>query len=496
MTVAIIKEEGLDYCREAPFHPPERYPEYPFPDVCPGNRTYGAVRQLLLRLGLDRERFGEPSWNPLGGIIRPGDHVFIKPNLVGHRNNAGSIECLIAQGSVIRAIADYAYIALQGRGKLTIGDSPQFETDFDQVVRVTGLGQIADYYRQQGMSVDVLNLMMVRGRTRKIGGIEFTPLAGDPMGYKVVDLKADSEHFDIIGDCAKFRVADYRRDEMIRHHNREKNEYCISASILDADVVISVPKLKTHAKSGISCALKNMIGISGAKDWLPHHRAGPAEAGGDEYIRRDLRKEAIVRLKEEMVLTNSSLLIVPMRAICAALVLSRKLVPFRDPCLQGSWPGNETLPRTIADLNRILIYADRDGVMRGTPQRRTFILVDGIIAGEKEGPMACEPRHCGVLAAGFNPVEVDAVCSGIMGYDYRKIPTVRFAMRPKKYPIYDGRIEDMEVVSDKCHSLAGVYAAYNCALVPPSNWKGHIEYEEDGSAGKQPVQAAPLSVSR
>ena len=98
------------------------------------------------------------------------------------------------------------------------------------------------------------------------------------------------------------------------------------------------------------------------------------------------------------------------------------MVPFNDPCLQGSWHGNETIPRTIVDMNKILLYADRAGIMRDTPQRRLFILVDGIVAGEKEGPMTPEPRNCGVLVAGYNPVEVDVVCCSIMGFDYRKIP--------------------------------------------------------------------------
>ncbi len=497
MTVAISKDESLDYCREAPFHPSERYPEYPFEGLCPGNRVYGAVRQLLYRMSLDTEHFGQPSWNPLGSIIRPGDRVFVKPNLVGHHNPAGGIECLIAQGSVIRAISDYAYIALQGKGKLTVGDSPQLETDFDEVVRLTGLGEISRHYADHGMTVPVLNLMQIRGRTRKIGGVAVRPLDGDPMGYKVVDLKSDSEHYDIIADCEKFRVADYRRDEMIRHHSREKNEYLVSASVLDADVVISVPKLKTHAKTGISCALKNLIGINGAKDWLPHHRIGPAEKGGDEYERRDLRKAAFVRLKEEMVASDSMLRIMPMRAMSIVLVISKKVIPFSDPYLQGSWHGNETIPRTIIDMNKILMYADKDGIMRDQLQRRLFVLIDGIVAGEKEGPMTPMPRKCGVLVAGVSPVEIDAVCSGIMGFDYRKIPTITFARNARKYALFSGQVHGIQILADRCDRFEKVYDAYNCALVPPAGWKGHIEYKSSPVAELQEKQSvAPIAMAK
>ncbi len=495
MSVAISKDLALDYCREPPFHPPVRYPEYPFPDLCPGNRVYGAVRQLLFRMGLDRKHFGQPDWNPLGVVVRPGDHVFVKPNLVGHRNPVGGIESLIAQGSVVRAITDYAYIALQGRGKLTIGDSPQLETDFDAVVRQTGLDQIVDYYGQQGMDVGLLNLMKVRGRTRKIGGVAIKKLEGDPLGYRTVDLKADSSHFGIIGDCAKFRVADYDSREMIRHHNGDRNEYCVSASVLDADAVISVPKLKTHAKTGISCALKNMIGINGAKDWLPHHRQGPAEEGGDEYIRSDRRKGAFVRLKEAMVDSNNLFLIVPMRAASAALILSKLVVPFHDPCLQGSWYGNDTIPRTIADMNKILFYADKEGVMRDAPQRRLFVLVDGVVAGEKEGPMTPTAKRCGLLVAGFDPVAIDAVCCEAMGFDYRKIPTVMHALHSGRYRLSLGGVEETEVIADACDRFDQVYGAYDCALEPPGTWKGHIEHAAAPEAERAALKPVPVLIA-
>jgi hypothetical protein len=240
-----------------------------------------------------------------------------------------------------------------------------------------------------------------------------------------------------------------------------------------------------------------MIGINGAKDWLPHHRIGPAEEGGDEYERRDWRKAAFVRLKEEMVQSDSLLRIAPMRAVNIALVLSRKVVPFSDPYLQGSWHGNETIPRTIVDMNKILLYADKEGTMRDTPQRRLFILVDGIVAGEREGPMTPDARRCGVLVAGYNPVEVDAVCSGIMGFDYRRIPTITFARNPRRYRLFDGRIHDIQIVSDRCSSFGDAYHAYNCRLMPPAGWKGHIEYEPLPVAEQQeegPI--APLAMAK
>ena len=52
---------------------------------------------------------------------------------------------------------------------------------------------------------------------------------------------------------------------------------------LEADVIINLPKLKTHQKAGITCALKNLIGINGNKEYLPHHRIGGFELGGDCY---------------------------------------------------------------------------------------------------------------------------------------------------------------------------------------------------------------------
>ncbi len=152
-----------------------------------------------------------------------------------------------------------------------------------------------EYYRSQDIEIRVADLRHYRGKVRLTGGLAKQTLSGDPLGYSVVDLKSDSDLCPIIGDCDKFRNGYYSRREMRRHHNPERNEYCIANTVLDADVVLNLPKLKTHSKAGMTGALKNAIGINGLKDWLPHHRAGPAEAGGDDYPCGDFRKDLLTK---------------------------------------------------------------------------------------------------------------------------------------------------------------------------------------------------------
>jgi len=72
------------------------------------NHVYDGVRRALRALGLDFDRYGTKEWNPLGELIKPGDRVVIKPNLVrDFHETDGNIYSIIAHASVIRAIADY-----------------------------------------------------------------------------------------------------------------------------------------------------------------------------------------------------------------------------------------------------------------------------------------------------------------------------------------------------------------------------------------------------
>ncbi len=312
----------------------------------------------------------------------------------------------------------------------------------------------------------------------KWGGVSVEPLPGDPLGYKVVDLGKDSDLFEIIKDCEKFRVSYYNKNEMLEHHNPERNEYLISGTVLNADVVINLPKLKTHARTGITCAMKNIVGITGIKDWLPHHRSGPSVHGGDEYIYSDFRKDLFIKLKDFQAATGNLLLIVIARVLSALLFFSKYIVPFKDSYIGGSWHGNDTLPRTISDLNKILYFADREGVMRNTPQRKVFMVVDGIVGGELDGPMRNNAKDSGVLIAGVNTAAVDLVCAVVMGFDYQKIHTFKYALNSRKYRYFVGNVEGIDLSPSGCRDLQDVYERYNCSFLPPDGWKGFIEYED------------------
>src|SRR5579862_8633020 len=120
------------YCSDPPFHPEARFPELPFQDICSsGNKPYTLVRQLLLTLGFDEHNFGSPDWNPLGSLMRPGNTVVIKPNFVLSFNAGGDdLFAMITHPSILRAIIDYAYIAVKGAGRIIVADAPQMDCNW------------------------------------------------------------------------------------------------------------------------------------------------------------------------------------------------------------------------------------------------------------------------------------------------------------------------------------------------------------------------------
>lgn len=87
-----------------------------------------------------------------------------------------------------------------------------------------------------------------------------------------------------------FRIYGYSSEIMKEAHAKDKYKYMIHEDILNADVIINVPKSKTHTKVGMTACCKNFVGINCRKEYLPHHRAGSAHEGEDEYNHKNIVK--------------------------------------------------------------------------------------------------------------------------------------------------------------------------------------------------------------
>lgn len=85
-------------------------------------------------------------------------------------------------------------------------------------------------------------------------------LEGDPRGYVVYDL-GDASEFRGHAGAGHYYGADYDAAEVNRHHTGGRHEYLIARSAVEADVLISLPKIKTHKKAGVTLSLKNLVGI-------------------------------------------------------------------------------------------------------------------------------------------------------------------------------------------------------------------------------------------
>jgi uncharacterized protein (DUF362 family) len=392
-----------------PFDPDSAYPEYAYGLAVAdsGNGAYRLVREAL-RL-LHPEGFGLPDWNPLAAIIRPGDTVLIKPNLV---DDVGWEQYRITHPSVLRAVIDYACKACGPSGHVLVGDGPYMVGIWERVIQASGIRAMVE--RLGGERSAPVRLVNLNSATKETA--------------RFVDLGQDSA---LAGVDRSWWDARARPLQSV--DDRPATSYRIAPAVLDADVVISVPKAKVHTTAGVTLAMKNLVGIIPC---LPD-------------------AEGLARNKD-----------------CAHL--SDWDVRYRR---RGQYVDNDTIWRTVADLNRILLYADRDGRMRAEPQRRYLAVVDGILAGEFSQSHP-RPAALGTVVAGTDPVAVDAVASRVMGFDPRRIRTVARGGEDARLSLGTADPAQIGVLTSGGDDLSAVFRK---SLEPETqvySWKGAIEAED------------------
>lgn len=353
------------------------------------NYRLDAVKATLRKCFDDLEL---PQINPLGRLIKPGDKVFIKPNWVASRwrescPHRDTLYCVITHPHVIEAVADYVAEALQGEGQIMIGDNPSIDADFSELMKFTEMERIKEKYDVPVSIIDLRPLVCddLKNYGKKHLMVE---QPGDPSGKIEVNLGKDSLLYGI--DPTRFRGVFDEREETIASHTGENQLYTFARSLYDADVYISIPKLKTHQKVGATLNLKGLVGTISNKNQLVHWQVGYPEIHGDEYP----SKEAYETGQQAKVKHR------------------------------GAWPGNDTIWRMVADLYQ--------GMKR--KNRRYFTVVDGILAGEGQGPFCPTSKYANTIIAGEDLLATDCVAARYMGLNPEKMKYLQYFLQQK----YDG----------------------------------------------------------
>lgn len=474
-----------EYPNIAPYDPGERYPEYPYEfdkNTNPKrNDVYRMIRELFVNCNMDIENYNSAEWNPLGEYINPGNIVLIKPNLVMHDNKAEideqrKMDCLITHPSVVRCLFDYVYIALKGRGKIIIADAPVQNCNFDVLLQKSGYGELFCEIMSKNsdeMTIDVADLRDTvlekeNGKQRQRDNKE------KKYNGRIVDL-ANNSMFENKNRKDKLRITNYASNDTVFHHSRGRNEYCVSEALLEADVIINLPKPKTHRIAGYTAALKNMIGINTRKEYLPHHTKGSKDKSGDEYIGTHKILKWINStgndIKNWALKHQYDLLIDMFNKICR--YIGKRLDFLEDNRKKsGMWYGNDTIWRTILDVNKIVYFCNKEGNICDEMQRKVLHFGDMIVCGEKEGPLNPSYKKVGGMLFSDNPVSFDYCVTKLMGFDYKKFPTLVNAM--KSQDLIEAADEIILHSNDKEFDKKVVEISKDFHFEPASGWKGYL----------------------
>lgn len=484
-TVTIYRHFLSHYPSQPPFHPQTPYPEYDLA-VCGSepNPAYESVRSAFRLAGLDAENYGTRDWNPLKGLVRPGDVVLLKPNMLSarHPRHAQGWQYVMTHGSVIRAVADYVWKALGGEGKIIVADGPQPETSFTEICRVLGLDRVADFFSSRRINFELVDLRTTERFIKDEVVVGARALPGDPSGYVRFDLAGASEFVGHTG-AGRYYGAEYNSQEVNDHHRDGRHEYELSGTAIACDVFFNLPKLKTHKKVGVTISLKNLVGVNGNKNFLPHHTDGDPSNGGDQFPQAGLKSDSERQIVHLMRKLSRHVPTVGPWVHRQARKIGKRIYGTEEEEIirSGNWHGNDTAWRMCLDLNKIVLYGNYDGSLRSEKpaQRKRYLsLVDGIIAGEGSGPSNPDPVAAGLVIFGGNPAYVDATCAYLMGFDPDKIPLVHHAFHCRHYSLADCDWEDIACVSNEAAwngRLADIPAESTMRFKAHHGWRGYIE---------------------
>jgi uncharacterized protein (DUF362 family) len=442
---------------------------------------------LALGSGIDLAAFVERQL-PDGDFRR----VVLKPNWVKHAERPEfPIEALVTSTALIEECINACRKKYRALERISVGDVPLQTCDWPVLLRQTGVDRLIEKYRgSTAPAIEFLDLRRERWRHGSDGFFDLdSDHPGDPRGYSEVVIDSASLLEEVSHNASSFRVSDYDPAETVSVHRKGQHRYLIARTILEADLFINLPKMKTHQKTGITGALKNLVGINGSKADLVHHQLGRPSQGGDEFpedasrliewqvwVRERFQKRSRFIFKS---LKRGWELVKRLRGIQTVGTKENLGSGGQFYIGSGSWYGNDSIWRMVYDLNAIILLAHADGgPLRAEPQRTVLSIMDGLVAGEGNGPLQPLPVAANCLFAARNPFLVDFAMAKLMGFDWRKIRLLANHRRFSFAPFAEFDSHSFSVCVNGEASATGVDALPVIQrFLPSPGWKAHIELE-------------------
>ena len=406
--------------------------------------------------------------------------IVLKPNWIqeSHEYKPDVWEAVITHPNVVLAVIRRVAQMMEGQGTICVCDAPHTYASFQSILGRGNFLKKCEEVRKRwpALNLEVLDLRREIWSRKEEVVVERRPGRDDPRGYVCFNLKKDSLFYGHSGE-GKYYGADYDSRVVNAHHCGERHEYLLAGTPIACDLFINLPKMKTHKKTGITCCLKNLVGINGDKNWLPHYTEGYPENHGDEFPDSGLAHSLESRLKR---VGKQAALHVPLLGTWTYRKMrnvgKRVLGDSESVIRNGNWHGNDTCWRMALDLNRCLLYGNRNGAWREADNPKRYLaIVDGIVGGEGNGPLCPEPVPSNVLVGGTNPAIVDTVVSQLMGFSPDALPIVKNAFDTHRWPIADCQMDEI-LVEDKRYGKQ--VALGDLEPVLPQGFKPHFGWQQ------------------
>jgi uncharacterized protein (DUF362 family) len=439
--------------------------------------------ERALRLAGSAGESGRPL---LGEWITPGERVFVLPNLVMHRriDRGETIPSFLAKctnGSIVKPLVAHAVEAVGDSRLVSVGSASLQACDYAAAAREAGFTDSPSEDSTAPLAgIEPMDLRSVATVWSKYGALL------ERYSRDVPTVEVDLGSLSFLDELylrktsVDFRVGDYDPVETLSFHSKGRHIYTIHRDVLESDVIISVPKLKTHEKVGITCALKGTIGTVTRKECLAHYRHDNRNGRGDEHPPGNpLRSLASVISDRSSAAPHTRLgngaRIVGKSAFRLARIGHHGI-------MGGAWAGNDTAWRMALDVARILRFARPDGSIADTPQRSHLVLVDGIVAGEGEGPLRPSPVLAGTVIFSGDVVAADVTCAQLMGYEPDRIPLLSYAMNPSiDLPLCSWTSCSVEWDEKTFPDVGAVPSLLGRPFRPPKGWTGAMERSADAA---------------